>query len=266
MEATEIVVSSQIPGLILDVYVSEGTWVTERQAVAQIDTEKIELQRRQILAGLGEMALGRQTAQKGLRLAQDQKDNAEKKFQRIKALYEGDSVPRQQYEDMETAYKAAVTQFEEAVIALQTLDSKEEQLRIQLALAERQLRDARIVSPIDGVVLEKYREKGEIVALGGSVASIADVRHMWIKIYLQEGEAGRIRLNDTAALSVTAYPDSVFRGRVAWISPKAEFTPKMVQTREARTDLVYAVKIEVENPNGIFKIGMPADVEINPAE
>jgi HlyD family secretion protein len=85
---------------------------------------------------------------------------------------------------------------------------------------------------------------------------------MWIKVYAKAAELGRIRLGGAAELRVDADPDRPRAGRVSWISPKAEFTPKMVQTRDARSDLVYAVKIEVDNGDGTLKIGMPADVVI----
>ncbi|MCI0495071.1 efflux RND transporter periplasmic adaptor subunit, partial [candidate division KSB1 bacterium] len=125
---------------------------------------------------------------------------------------------------------------------------------------ESQMRDARIPSPIEGTVTEKYVEQGEIARPGGPVVSLADLQNMWIKIYFKETELGKIKLNGNADIQISSYPDRTFAGRIAWISPKAEFTPKNVQTKDARADLVYAVKIEVKNPEGILKIGMPADV------
>jgi len=265
MEATEILLSSQLPGIVVNVCVQEGDTLKPGQIVAQVDTEKIALEKGRLLAGLNEIRLNLRNAQRAVAMARDQKDNSEKKFQRIKALYQGNSVSQQQYDDTETAFKAAQTQCDEAETGLEILKSKEEQLRIQVQLVEKQLKDARITSPIAGIVLEKYRENGEMTPLGGPIVNVADLRRMWIKIYIKEKDIGRIRLNDRAELSISAYPE-VFPGRVSWISPKAEFTPKTVQTKEARTDLVYAVKIAVENPEGIFKIGMPADVVIRSGE
>jgi HlyD family secretion protein len=90
--------------------------------------------------------------------------------------------------------------------------------------------------------------------------TLADLSRLWVRVYVSEQDLGRVRLGEAAVVRVDAYPARTFTGRVSWISPKAEFTPKNVQTREARADLVYAVKVDLANPRGELKIGMPADV------
>jgi HlyD family secretion protein len=260
LEATEILVSSKLAGTVVDFFVHEGALVTVGQVIAQIDTEKIYLQKKQLLAGLNELKLNLQNAQRGVALAKDNLGNVEKKYNRIKSLLNENSVTQQQYDDIETAYKAAQTQYDNAVTSLQALRAKEQQLDVQIELLESQMRDARIPSPIEGTVTEKYVEQGEIARPGGPVVSLADLQNMWIKIYFKETELGKIKLNGPAEIQISSYSDRTFAGRIAWISPKAEFTPKNVQTKDARADLVYAVKIEVKNPEGILKIGMPADV------
>ncbi|MCU0643672.1 MAG: efflux RND transporter periplasmic adaptor subunit [bacterium] len=260
LEATEVLVSSKLAGTVVDFFVNEGALVTVGQVIAQIDTEKIYLQKKQLLAGLNELKLNIQNAQRGVELAKDNLANVEKKYLRIKSLLNENSVTQQQYDDIETAYKAAQTQYDNAVTSLKALRSKEEQVMVQLELLESQKRDARIPSPIEGTVTEKYVEQGEIARPGGPVVSLADLQNMWIKIYFKETELGKIKLNGPADIQISSYPDRTFPGRIAWISPRAEFTPKNVQTKDARADLVYAVKIEVKNPDGILKIGMPADV------
>ncbi|MBN2356812.1 efflux RND transporter periplasmic adaptor subunit, partial [candidate division KSB1 bacterium] len=207
-----------------------------------------------------ELRLNLINAERGVQLAKDNLDNIEKKFQRIKTLLAEGSATQQQYDDLETANKAAKTQYENARTSLETLNVKESQLITQLELLDSQLRDTRVIAPISAMVIEKYVEKGEIARPGGPIANLADLDNMWIKIYVKETDLARIRLNGAAELRVTAYPERIFPGRISWISPKAEFTPKNVQTKEARSDLVYAVKIEVKNIDQILKIGMPADV------
>lgn len=260
LEATEVLVSAKLAGSIIDLSVHEGETIQMNQVIAQIDTEKIYLQKKQLLSGLNELKLNIQNAQRGVNLARDNRDNVEKKYLRIKSLLNENSVTQQQYDDMETAYKAAQTQYDNAVTSLKALRAKEEQIVVQFELLESQMRDAKIISPIQGTVIEKYVEQGEIARPGGPVVSLVDLQNMWIKIYLKETELGKIKLNGNAELQISSYPDRTFPGRIAWISPKAEFTPKNVQTKDARADLVYAVKIEVKNPDGILKIGMPADV------
>lgn len=260
LEATEILISSKLAGTIIELPVLEGHIISEGQVIAQIDTEKIYLQNKQLLAGLNELKLNIQNAERGIDLAKDNLDNMAKKYNRIKSLLNENSVTQQQYDDIETAYKAAQTQYDNAVTSLNVLRAKEQQVNIQIELLESQMQDAKITAPIQGTVLEKYVEPGEIARPGGPVISLADLQNMWIKIYFKETELGKIKLNGQADLQISSYPDRTFPGRISWISSKAEFTPKNVQTKDARADLVYAVKIEVKNPEGILKIGMPADV------
>ena len=262
-EATEIVVGSKAAGTVLEMAVQEGDTVREGQVIARVETEKTDLQRRQLLAGLKELGLNIQNAERGAALARESFDAAEKKFNRIRALREDSSLSQQQYEDAETGFKAARTQDENAAASLKALRAKEEQAKIQLELVDSQLRDATVLSPIRGTVLETYIDRGEIARPGGALATLADLSRMWTKIYLKEKELGRIRLNDEAALKIGSDPERAFKGRICWISDRAEFTPKVVQTKDARSDLVYAVKIEVANPDGILKIGMPVDVVLN---
>jgi HlyD family secretion protein len=259
-EATEILVGAKTAGTVVEKTVTEGDTVAEGQVIARIETDKILLQKRQLQAGLDELRLNIRNAERSADLVRETFEAAERKFNRIRSLRDSSSVSQQQYEDAETAYKAASTQNENAATGLKALKAKEEQLALQIDRADSQLGDATIASPIRGTVLQTYVERGEIARPGGPVASLADLGRMWIKVYIKEPVLGKIRLNDEAALKISSYPDREFRGRVTWISDKAEFTPKMVQTKDARSDLVYAVKISVPNPDGVLKIGMPADV------
>lgn len=262
LEATEILISAKLAGTLIDMPVAEGMVVSAGQMIAQIDTEKIYLQKKQLIAGWTELKLNLQNAQRGVDLARENLENTKKKYQRIKALLEENSATQQQYDDIFTAYQAAQVQYDNAVTSLKALRAKEDQLVAQLELIESQLRDTKIAAPITGTIIEKYVEQGEIAKPGGPIVSMADLQKMWIKVFFKEPALGRIKLNGPAEIRISSYPDRSFPGRVSWISPRAEFTPKTVQTKEARSDLVYAVKIEVPNPDGVLKIGMPADVTI----
>lgn len=262
LEATEILISSKTIGTVMDLLVKEGDNVVANQLIALVDTQKIYLQKKQLLAGLNELQLNLENASRAIDLAGDNFENIEKKYNRIKTLFEAKSVTQQDLDDVETAYKAAKIQYETVSTNLKVLRSKRAQLKTQLELIDSQLQDAQITSPTQGTIIEKYIEQGEIARTGGPVVTIADLKKIWIKIYFKENELGKIKLNANADIRISSFPDRSFPGRISWISPKAEFTPKMVQTKEARSDLVYAVKIEIENQEGILKIGMPADVEL----
>lgn len=263
LEATEIMVSALSGGTLTALLVDEGDVVTAGQLIARIDSEKVELQRQQAVAGLEELRLNRLNAQRLTRTARENRDNLAKKHERISALLEEGSATQQQFDDLDTALKAAETQYENGRTSIAALDAREVQLKAQLELLASQLRDTRVTAPAGGVVIEKYLEAGELVRPGAPVVTIADLEHMFIRLYLNETDLARIRLNGAARVEVTAFPGKNFSGRIAWISSRAEFTPKNVQTKEARSDLVYAVKVAVTGSDGILKIGMPADVTLD---
>jgi len=131
-----------------------------------------------------------------------------------------------------------------------------------LAIARRQLDYCQLASPITGIVSLRQAEIGQVVAVGQPVLKISELGRPWVRAYLREPDLARVKLGQSAEVRIDGMPGKVFPGRVSFISPEAEFTPKTVETRELRVDLVYLIKVEVDNPDGLLKIGMPADVKI----
>jgi HlyD family secretion protein len=167
--------------------------------------------------------------------------NAEKNLKRIRDLYKTGSVSKKDLDNAETAYRVARANFD----------------RISATIG-----NAVIYAPIDGIVLEKNLEVGEMAFPGTPIATIANLSKPWIKIYVNERRLGLVKLGQRADIFVDTYPDRPFRGKVIAISNRAEFTPKTIQTKEERVKLMFAVKIAVENPELILKPGMPADAVI----
>jgi len=131
-----------------------------------------------------------------------------------------------------------------------------------LAMAQTRLKEATVVSPIAGVVLRKNLEVGETANPGVSILTLMNPLEIWVRAYVPEEEIGRIKVGESARVKVDAYPARAFAGRVSEISSEAEFTPKNVQTRKERVNLVFRIKIMLENPEGVLKPGMPADADI----
>jgi HlyD family secretion protein len=262
IEATEVVVSAAGTGEVIHLETDEGRSVTAGDTLAVIDHEKLSIQLEANDAALRELAISYQMAQKDKEKAQLQFENQEKKYRRMKALLAKESATQQQYDDSYTAYEIAQTQLQASSNQLDLIQAKREQLLAANRLLETQIDDAYILAPLTGFILKKYHERGEFVVPGTALFRIADLSEVWLKTYISEMQLGYVKLNQTANILVDAFPDKPFAGRVAWISPKAEFTPKNVQTQEARLNLVYAVKIEVDNIEQQLKIGMPVDVEI----
>ena len=134
--------------------------------------------------------------------------------------------------------------------------------RAEVALIETQLKETEAVSPVEGVVLVKAAEAGEVVAAGTTILTIGDLAHPWLRGYIQEPDLGRVKLGDRARVTTDSFPGKVYEGRISFISSEAEFTPKQIQTQEERVKLVYRIKIDIENPARELKSNMPADAVI----
>lgn len=144
----------------------------------------------------------------------------------------------------------------------QELDARQAEVkraRGQLGITDAQLADTVVRSPIDGVTLVKAAEIGEVLAAGTTVVSIGDIDHPWMRAYINERDLGRVKLGMKARVTSDSYPNKTYAGRVSFISPEAEFTPKQIQTAEERVKLVYRIKIAVENPNRELKSNMPVE-------
>jgi HlyD family secretion protein len=134
--------------------------------------------------------------------------------------------------------------------------------KANLSLIDAQLADTVVSSPVDGVVLVKAADTGEVLAPGTTVVMVGDIDHPWLRGYVNETDLGKVKLGSKARVTTDSYPGKVYNGRVTFISSQAEFTPKQIQTQQERVKLVYRVKIEVENPGRELKSNMPADAEI----
>ena len=145
---------------------------------------------------------------------------------------------------------------------VQTRNAEIEKSKAELALIDTQLQDPIAASPIDGVVLTKAAEVGEVLAPGTTILSEGDLDHPWLRAYINESDLGRIKLGNKVSVTTDSFPGKVYWGRVSFISDKAEFTPKQIQTEEERVKLVYRIKIDIANPAHELKSNMPADAQI----
>lgn len=140
--------------------------------------------------------------------------------------------------------------------------SEIDRTRAQVGMTQTQIADSTIIAPIDGVVLVKSAEAGEVLAAGTTIVSLGDIAHPWLRAYINETDLGRIKLGGKVKLSTDSFPGKTYDGRISFISSEAEFTPKQIQTKEERVKLVYRIKIDVDNPHQELKNNMPVDGEI----
>jgi HlyD family secretion protein len=171
-------------------------------------------------------------------------NNAKKNMERVRELYKSGSISKKDFDNMETMYRVAKAGYDQINAVIE---------------------NAVISSPIDGVVLEKNLEIGEIAFPGTPVLTVADLKDTWIKIYVNEKQLNRVKLGQKAILTIDS-SEKKFAGKVVYISNKAEFTPKTIQTKDERVKLMFAVKIAVPNPDMELKPGMPADAYIETGE
>ncbi|MBN2290087.1 MAG: HlyD family efflux transporter periplasmic adaptor subunit [Candidatus Glassbacteria bacterium] len=259
-EATEVDVSALLAGTLLKLDKREGDPVSAGELLAQIDAEKLVLERELAEVQLEAVKLELDLAGEKVSAARIQLANDRKKLDRIRTLLTRRSATQQQVDDLATAVELDRNRLEAALKELQGPEIRRRELETRLRLLDRNIADSRVLSPITGQVIGRYLEPGEVVAAGQAILKIADLSLMEIKVYLPASLLGSLKLGQAVSLRADGAPQRQFGGEVVWISPKAEFTPKNVQTAEARAELVYAVKIEVPNPDGVLKIGMPADV------
>lgn len=259
IEGTTVNVPAQTGGLLLAMNVDEGQEVQVGQVVAVVDTEKLVYQLQQIESGLQEVAVQRRINANLLEKAKLDFQHIETKYSRFKELYEKNSASQQTIDDLKNAYDLAATQLENAQQNLKIVEAKQGSLEAQAKLLKRQIADATITAPNAGTVSVKYFEAGEMTPTGAPVVEIIDLQTMWTKVYVSELLLSKIKAGQPAEIRIDG-AEQTLSGKVSWISPKAEFTPKNILTEESRTSLVYAVKVEVENPDRILKHGMPVEI------
>ena len=172
------------------------------------------------------------------------------------------AATRAQLDDLNSLVDLARRHVEAADNTFHAFPVREREIRLRIASLERQIRECRLTAPRSGTVLTVYSEPGEVVGPGRGIVRIADLTELFVRVYIPAPLVGRVELGGEALLRVDSFPDRTFQGRVVYISEEAEFTPKNVQTPEARADLVFAVKVSVPNPEGFLKIGLPVDVEL----
>lgn len=262
IEATETTVSSEAAGRISVLRFDEGTSLKLGDTLAEIDTLAVMLRLRQAEAAR-EAADGRAgIAAIAIEQAAYNADLADKEYKRVKSLLQSGSVNQQRYDQVETAYTQAVLTRRQADAARGSAQADLSRAQSDVSLLKKQVGDCFPRAPISGVVTSKLIRAGEWIGVGKPIVKIALLDTVWVKIYVPAGDLMRIKIGGRATVDPEGEGGTNSDGRVTWISDEAEFTPKNVQTREARADLVYAVKVTIPNPGHLLKVGMPVMVKI----
>jgi len=280
-EADETIVSSEMPGKILSFNVEEGMHLSKDSIVGTVDATNIDLQQQQVEASI--KALNEKTAnvnpqvellQNQLAVQQSQLDNLLHERTRIENLLKSDAATAKQLDDINAqidVVKRSITVTQQQInvkkndIATQnrSILSEAEPLRKRVAQLQDQAQRANIVNPVNGTVITKYAEAGEVTSSGKALYKIADLSELNLRAYVTGVQLPTIKLGQQVKVMIDQGEKKYkeYTGNIIWISDKAEFTPKTIQTKEERANLVYAIKVKVKN-DGYLKIGMYGEVKL----
>ena len=260
-ETREYLVSAEGQGKIMQFDVEEGSVLSGGQAVGYIDTIALHLQRQQLEARIGAVAAQRTGIRAQIGVQESQKKTLLVEKKRLEKLLEDGAATGKQMDDLNGQIETLERQIVSTRSRFETIKAEITALEAQVRISEDQLERNFIVNPVDGTVLEKYAEAYEMAIPGKALYKIADLSTMILRVYISGDQLAAVKIGQKVGVIIDD-PESGNKplpGTVTWISGKSEFTPKIIQTREERVNLVYAVKVEVPN-DGRLKIGMPGEV------
>lgn len=287
VEATDVEIAFKMPGMLSHRWVNEGDRVKKGSVLVELDKRDALARFRQSKAGVKTALARLDDAKQGYRTQEIAEAaaqveqlkanwiNIKGEADRSRILLEGGAISRQQYDRDMTSSSIAKAQLLAGEKRLDLLRSGFRENSIKAASSQLEeakafseataaiVEDHKVSSPIDGTVSRVYVEEGEMVGAGSPILTVTNLANPWVRVYIPEKDIGKILIGLKAFVKVDSFPDREFPAEVTFISPEAEFTPKSVQTQEERVKLVFAVNVTAENPEGLLKPGMPADIRIH---
>lgn len=259
-EATEVIVSAETSGRIINMDIKEGSAVDKGSVIALVDTTILNLQMAEIDAGIKSVRTRLSTTNAQNDILDQQIVNLGRDVKRIENMLKDDAATKKQYDDLTGQVEVLRKQVAANNTQKVSISAEISVYESKKATLAEQISRSRVKSPLKGTVIEKYAEEGETIAAGRPLVKIADLSEIKLKVYVSGGQLGKIRIGNECTVRIDdgkkGYTN--FRGRISYISDKAEFTPKIIQTKEERVVLVYAITILVPN-DGSMKAGMPGE-------
>jgi len=263
IEATEVVVGSEMAGQLQGFTPAEGNHLAAGELVAVVDTSALVIQLQQVASQRTASGSRVNEIAKQAGVLEAQRAIAERAYQRQRRLYDQQATTAQQLDQSERDYRTLVAQIAANAAQRQTAAHDVASSDARVAQVRDQIRKSRMTNPVTGTVLTTYAKAGEFVQVGQPLYKIANLDTVELRAYVTEPQLSQVTLGRPVSVSVDAANEQrrVLPGKVSWVSSQAEFTPTPIETRDERANLVYAIKVRVPNPNGLLKIGMPADVQ-----
>ena len=261
-EATEITVSSEANGKIEFLEVEEGNKIAKNKIVGVIDTTQLHLNKLQLLASIQTISSKSTNVLSQRRVLGEQLKTAKMEQNRILSMYKESASTKRQVDEIDGKVSVIQEQMKSVETQNAPIINEVKSLEVQIKKIEDQIKKSKIENPVEGTVLTKFAEPNEITSYGKPLYKIADLSEMTLRVYFSETQLPSIKVGQEVTVSIDEKEGTkTYKGKISWISSSAEFTPKVIQTKEKRVNLVYAVKVIVKN-DGALKIGMPAEVKL----
>lgn len=260
-EAVEVIVSAESSGRIVSFLPVEGDLLKAGQVAVNIDTTQLYLQKLALESGFSSLSSRIRTLDAQLHASRVQLDNMEREQTRVEKLLEGGAATSKQLDDINGQVALLEAQMVATESQKSSLHAERKTLEAQISQVEDQLNKCAIKNPLEGTLLIKYKEQGEMALTGQPLYKMANMNDLILRAYVSGDQLSSIKTGGSVTVSFDREEGlQQTTGVLSWISPRAEFTPKIIQTREERVNLVYAIKIVVPN-DGSLKIGMPGEVK-----
>jgi len=262
-EATEITVSAENTGKLMTFTIDEGTIVEYNELIGHIDTIPLHLKKEQLFVQKDVIKAKSKGVLSQINVLQAKLKTANTNKTRIENLIKDNAGTQKQLDDIDGEIAVLKNSIRSVEIQNAPVVNELKSIDVQLQQLNDQITKSRIQNPINGTVLSKYVEPGEIVSFGKPLYKIADLSTMELRVYVSETQLANVKIGEAVTVKIDDQDGmKTYDGKISWIASEAEFTPKIIQTKEERVALVYAVKVQVKN-DGSLKIGMPAEMWLN---
>ena len=261
-EATEVTISAEANGKIEYLKLEEGDVLEPKIQVGLIDTTQLYFSKQQLLASKSTVYSKSANVLSQIKVLQEQLKTAQIEKKRIQNMFAENAATKRQVDEIDGKVSVIQEQIKSVETQNAPIVNEVKSIEVQVEKINDQIRKSKIINPIKGTVLAKYAEPNEVTAFGKPIYKIADISEMTLRVYVSETQLSSIKVGQNVTVKIDAEKEmKSYQGTISWIASSAEFTPKIVQTKEERVNLVYAVKVKVKN-DGSLKIGMPAEMWI----
>ena len=263
-ETTEITISAENNGKLMQFNLNEGDVLQKEQFIGYIDTIALALKREQLQVSKAVISSKSKGVLSQIAVLNSKLKTANSNKTRVENLIKDNAGTQKQLDDVDGEIDVIKSQIRSVEIQNAPVVNELKSIDVQIKQIDDQIEKSKIVNPINGTVLFKYAEPNEIVAFGKPLYKIADLSTMELRVYVSETQLANITIGENVSIKIDDQKGmKTYEGTISWVASEAEFTPKIIQTKEERVALVYAVKVKVKN-DGSLKIGMPAEMWLNP--